>query len=167
MSETDSTCSICLGAFTDQNPKTTLECSHAFHATCIIDWFRSATNSNTCPLCRSEPSTVLNYPDTMARCTILRRKARAKNAPPELRRCVEKIRAAEQQLLRCKKAWRDFKTDHVKVLLQKHRTLMRRRWMAQRAVNKAKRELGLRSFPDLCAMPLARVPYSRHRMHYL
>ena len=161
MSETP-TCSICLGAFTDDNPKTTLECTHAFHATCIIDWFRSASNANTCPLCRAEPSTVLSYPDTMARCTILRRKARAKNAPIELKRCVEKIKKAEKILMQHKKACAEFGTDSIKALLRTHRNLQRRRWTAHRAVCKAKRELGLRSFPTMCVMPLARTRYRQH-----
>ena len=156
-------CSICLGGFTDENPNTTIECGHAFHATCIIDWFRSASNSNTCPLCRAEPSTVLNYPDTMMRCTILRRKARSKNAPPELKRCVEKIQKAEKVVRECKKACKDFKTSEVKNIIQTYHTLIRKRWTAQRAVNKAKRELGLRSFPEISIMPLARTPYMRNR----
>ena len=148
-----------MGAFTDENPRTALECSHGFHASCIIDWFRSAPRNNTCPLCRAEPSTVLSYPDTMTRCTILRRKARAKDAPPELKHRVAQIQKAEHTLTQRKQEWRDFCTPDIKAILSTYRALTRKRWTALRAVHKAKRELGLSSFPDLCAMPMARTPY--------
>ena len=163
MAQSDQTCSICMDGFTLQNPRTELECGHGFHARCIIDWFRSSTQSNTCPLCRADPSTVLTYPDTLQRCALLRRKARASNAPPELKKAVDKIRKAESAHTQLAREYREFNTAEIRKMLHKYRELNRKKWAARRAVAKAKRELGLQDFPGLCIMPLVRTPYRLHR----
>lgn len=46
-----SQCSICLNSFKGLKNKTTLECGHEFHYTCIFEWNKKNTS---CPLCRSE-----------------------------------------------------------------------------------------------------------------
>ena len=133
MAQSDQTCSICMDGFTLQNPRTELECGHGFHARCIIDWFRSSTQSNTCPLCRADPSTVLTYPDTLQRCALLRRKARASNAPPELKKAVDKIRKAESAHTQLAREYREFNTAEIRKMLHKYHELNRKKWAARRA----------------------------------
>ena len=170
MTDSENTCSICMEGFTAENPRTELECGHGFHARCVIDWFRSSSQSNTCPLCRADPSTVLTYPDAMTRCTMLRRKARAADAPPALKRAVEKIQRAEKTCVQLKEECKRFKTEEIRKLLKDYRELHRKKWAAHRAVSKAKRELGLRDFPGVNIAPMIRTAYRRlhprYRLHF-
>lgn len=74
------TCSICLGDLTDN--KTTLECSHTFHADCISSWFRSQHVS--CPECRGTPNTCMARKSANIRFRELQKLSQKKNAPKSL-----------------------------------------------------------------------------------
>lgn len=44
----DDHCSICLEAFTEQNPVTVTSCKHDYHLQCILEW---SQRSKECPIC--------------------------------------------------------------------------------------------------------------------
>ncbi|KAJ0952767.1 putative transcription factor C2H2 family [Helianthus annuus] len=44
----DDSCSICLEAFCDSDPKTVTGCKHEFHLQCILEWCQRSSN---CPMC--------------------------------------------------------------------------------------------------------------------
>ncbi|KAK1429298.1 hypothetical protein QVD17_11504 [Tagetes erecta] len=44
----DDSCSICLEAFCDSDPKTVTSCKHEFHLQCILEWCQRSSN---CPMC--------------------------------------------------------------------------------------------------------------------
>ena len=44
-------CSICAECISPTESSVRLECSHLYHAVCIVQWFRYY--NDTCPLCRS------------------------------------------------------------------------------------------------------------------
>uniref|UniRef100_A0A1J3FVF9 RING-type E3 ubiquitin transferase n=1 Tax=Noccaea caerulescens TaxID=107243 RepID=A0A1J3FVF9_NOCCA len=46
--DTDDACSICLEAFTLQDPATVTSCKHEYHLQCIIEW---SQRSKECPIC--------------------------------------------------------------------------------------------------------------------
>ena len=106
----------------------------------------------------------------MTRCTMLRRKARAADAPPALKRAVEKIQRAEKTCVQLKEECKRFKTEEIRKLLKDYRELHRKKWAAHRAVSKAKRELGLRDFPGVNIAPMIRTAYRRlhprYRLHF-
>ncbi|XP_076903836.1 E3 ubiquitin-protein ligase RHF2A-like [Bidens hawaiensis] len=49
----DDSCSICLEAFCDNDPKTVTGCKHEFHLQCILEWCQRSSN---CPMCWQEIS---------------------------------------------------------------------------------------------------------------
>jgi hypothetical protein len=145
--ESEQLCAICQ-QICPTHDMVRLECQHAFHATCILQWFRSGHARNECPLCRANPRQVLSYPDVWARCTFLRRKARAKHAPAALKRAVHTIQKAEQQARAAQAAYRTFHMEQ-KEMLKTYHVLQRNRWRAARRVRQCKRSLGLRTFPGM------------------
>ncbi|KAK1434988.1 hypothetical protein QVD17_00743 [Tagetes erecta] len=44
----EDSCSICLEAFGDDDPKTVTSCKHEFHLQCILEWCQRSSN---CPMC--------------------------------------------------------------------------------------------------------------------
>ena len=148
-------CQICLDTDKEDEPTTTLECAHTFHTSCIIQWFRGP--SSACPMCRAEPRMVLGYPDVMARCTMLRRRARAKGASPALKRSVLALIRSEEKANNTNDEYKAFLTQEVRQLLAHYRVLQRRRWQTRRQVLHRKRTLGLGVFPDMT------LPLLRHR----
>jgi len=53
----DKTCSICLDEYQTDERIGVLSCGHAFHSSCIKEWFKSLTDAGkkkTCPLCRKQ-----------------------------------------------------------------------------------------------------------------
>lgn len=132
-------CSICLN---DMKEKChTLECGHVFHTACLMHWFRSG--GKACPLCRSNDNKHnLSYMDVRERCSYLRRKARNKTAPIELKRLYSMLLEAEAKFKRVRKERREFMTEHAG-LRKKLRKLNDDIWKAERLVSRRKRTLGL------------------------
>lgn len=55
-------CIICMDAFSEDRPKHTLICSHAFHFDCILQWAQSDNEShNSCPVCRLDADSANSY----------------------------------------------------------------------------------------------------------
>jgi len=119
----DNICLICHDVLAGDaaNPPYRLECGHAYHAGCIVTWFR--TGHMNCPYCgdtgvnapkpadrtgilsRSE-RTLVN-----ARCSRLRQYARRKDAPLELVRMVERMRGTEQEIAENARRVKEFKNS--------------------------------------------------------
>lgn len=98
---------------------------------------------------------VLGYPDVMTRCTMLRRRARAKGASPALKRSVMALIRAEEKANQTNEEYKAFRTPEVRQLLARYNKLQRRRWQHRRQILHRKRMLGLGVFPDM-ALPLLR-----------
>lgn len=97
--DNEDVCAICKTNYEeDGNTYTIPECSHMFHSDCILQWFRSG--SNTCPYCRSVPQgdddryNISRY-DMESRYKFNRAFARRKNAPKNLVSMVKKIKKFE------------------------------------------------------------------------
>jgi len=138
------TCPIC----TDAMNETTVElsCGHSFHTHCAIAWFR--TGADTCPLCRDVGAAdLLYYPTIYERCSMLRRRARAKNAPKPLKRLYQNLLRAEARRKIDKKEFRKFKTEN-KTLIKDFLKLRSKQWSRNGQVRRAKIRLGLFTDPD-------------------
>ncbi|CAD5193988.1 unnamed protein product [Musa acuminata subsp. malaccensis] len=48
ISEDEDVCPICLEEYRDENSRTTLQCTHHFHMSCMYEWME---RSETCPVC--------------------------------------------------------------------------------------------------------------------
>ena len=138
----DDTCAICLEEV-ESGSAHTLDCEHVFHAECIIGWLRRGNLS--CPSCRTDLHDNTQHIPAMAireRARYLRVIARRKNAPMELKRLVEKVRAAEnKERERCREA-AQYDRLHREVM-KASRRLRGMRWMARHRVYCLKRLLGI------------------------
>jgi|SaaInlStandDraft_6_1057023.scaffolds.fasta_scaffold223211_1 hypothetical protein len=148
-------CTICMQALGDSCEP--LDCGHLFHTRCVLRWFQQG--NSTCPLCRSEPVQVLRAPDVFERCTMLRRKARAKSAPARLKRAVATLQEAERKSDRLRRDLRQWMSENNSTL-KMHRKLRRDRWRQMRVVNLQRRRLGLSVFPELPLPLLSRPAFS-------
>ena len=140
-------CAICQEGMNECEHK--LSCGHIFHSECIIQWFRHGPNS--CPLCRDDEREnksrrPLNYFDTWARSSYLRRKARNKNAPKELKRLVKKLKKKEDKYKNARKTLSNFRKEN-KEHIKKYRYLRNYTWICQRQEIEARRLVGL--FSDI------------------
>ena len=145
----DDICLICHDVLAGDaaNPPHRLECKHAYHAGCIITWFR-AGNAN-CPYCGD---TGVNAPGPAgrirwsvrdaraivgARYSRLRQYARRKDAPLELVRMVEKMRSIEEEVVENARKVREFKNGKNsgmtwRELDKEHHRLRRQGWTLHR-----------------------------------
>ena len=131
-------------------PMHTLECGHSFHCSCICTWFRQGYS--TCPMCRDTGNEHrLNFPDSAARASALRRRARNKNAPNELKRLVARLQTAEQRFKDVRKEMSSFRKEHTPIF-KKWNAYRPRLYAASRMVRQRTRELGTYSSPD-CPLP--------------
>lgn len=160
----DSVCSICLEPIAEGKGHQ-LECKHTFHVDCIMKWFREG-NSSSCPVCRADgESTNLSYFDVRSRCTYLRRKARNKNAPAELKRLYKKLLDSEAAEKKAIKDLKDFRKKH-KELHKKYNRLRSSRWRRCSKTEELKRCLGLYNDPNYpipIVIPRPRRRYARGR----
>jgi hypothetical protein len=135
-----SNCSICCN--TAQNTFHELPCGHAFHADCIIQWFRSGGPS--CPLCRNEDAHDLNPFTVRQRAIYLRQVSRAKDAPQNLKKIVNRLKKAEEKVKEKRKVLVDFKKLHKKKLKTLSR-LRSNKWRADSHVRSVRTRLGMYS----------------------
>lgn len=82
-------CSICLETMDSQTSLTLEECTHTFHSTCIVKWFRSQHSS--CPQCRGEPNHMMSFMDATLRLKELIRISKTKQAPVKLKQAIQKL----------------------------------------------------------------------------
>lgn len=134
-------CPVCMGDIT--NPHT-LDCSHTFCTSCIVQWFRSGQAS--CPMCR-DVAVHLNFPTMMERCTMLRRKARRKDASKRLKVLYGRLLRAEKKQKEANREYHDFRRSK-KADLKHYRKLNSARWRAELGVRRAKVRLGLHTDKD-------------------
>jgi hypothetical protein len=107
----DATCSICTDAM-GEDTTYTLECGHGFHVKCICTWFR--TGNAVCPMCRDTTCNLkaLNWTDSFARASELRKQSKRRNAPKRLVCLVKDLRAAEEKERNLRREMMDFKQKH-------------------------------------------------------
>lgn len=156
MTEEDK-CIICWEKMTDKrndkrNQIFELECSHHFHTKCLLEWYKQSTQPS-CPICRgidpTHPILKLNTWDLHARTKILRRKARNKNAPFQLKKAVEKIKKAELKLQQINQELKDYKTNDVKTIIKNIEKFRNKKWKQMDKIYTLKTELGLFQHPNL------------------
>ena len=154
------TCPICCEVMEGESNTHTLECKHKFHTGCIMKWFRQG--ASTCPTCRDKGGgeTSLSYMDILDRASYLRRVARRKNAPKELKRVYKKLLDAEKKEKHIKKELQTFRNEN-KELEKSFKLLRNKRWRAGRKVSQATRILGLLDCEGL-RVPVV-VPRRRRR----
>ena len=116
-----------------------------------LNWFRSGQDS--CPLCRDTSCTHrLNYISVRERSKLLRRRSRRKDAHPELKRLVVRLKKAEEKAKQCRKEASDYERRHrdVKKMWVKLRA---KAWNAARREQNLRMELGVYS-DETTPMPL-------------
>ena len=109
-------CPICLEPV--ESNACSLECSHSFHAQCLVNWLRRGNLS--CPSCRTDledrTQQSLGFMNTRARAAYMRHVARRKNAPPELKRMVLSIQKTKEKVRVAKQEMRAFEMENRSVL---------------------------------------------------
>lgn len=138
-------CTIC-GDNIDVQEKHTLECEHAFHTNCIVEWFRRGNMS--CPLCRSEKLLSLRPINTLHRIVMLKRESKKRHAPPCLILKVAQYRNALVELNEIKKEYREFKRYN-KLILQQQSRLLAKTQMRTTSVSRRMNELREYAHPSV------------------
>ena len=143
------TCVVCLGdiASTDEHK---LECGHAFHNNCLIQWLRRGGLS--CPTCRADlhndaaerinETPGLTGLPLRARTSYLRAYSRRARAPAALKRMVQKLRDAEIKEREIAKEMRELRASN-RELFTKFSRLRTRRWSARNRAYRIEREVGM------------------------
>lgn len=105
-------CSICYEEINnDENNTHTLECNHCYHSSCIIKWFRSG-HSN-CPLCNDSTLDLnLGYYRKIETIKEIKKIARKKSCPQNIKKKIEKIKKCEIVLKNAVKAFNEFKKSN-------------------------------------------------------
>ena len=139
----ENSCSICLQEYQDNEQTYTLDaCGHKFHTKCIIDWFRRAS---TCPCCRNNNVEAFdNIPAYILRerAKELRKISRRNNAPPELKKIVDRLKNLEEKLKNKTLDFKEFKNEN-KQILTTEKKYIREKWNLQFQKRKTERLLGL------------------------
>lgn len=140
-------CSICTEHIDDSATRHSLECGHVFHASCICNWFRQG--NPTCPNCRDVGSQMnhLNWPDSRARASALRRRARNSTAPAQLKALVKNVQKAEEKYKTIRKEMTDFRKNHLEIF-KTWSKFRPRLFSANRRQREAIRMLGTFASPD-------------------
>lgn len=123
--EPASTCPICLERM-DSNYE--LECGHAFHAKCLVQWFRQKPY---CPMCRDPGVRVderSNIRTLEAMFRLKRELSRRKNAPKLLKRLVASYRKKAARLRQRKKEFREWKRSDEGKEFRRLRDIHSRHW---------------------------------------
>jgi hypothetical protein len=161
-----SICPICHEDMKDDNKCYTLpNCGHKFHFSCILRWFRSGSNNNTCPYCRGPPDQeeigwrpwrIL----MKERYRFVRNFSRRKDAPKELKLRLKKIQKFEKVMLKSTREFQNWKKSEngqkFKKLKKEHRKLCNKKWRQQYKHDKLKAE-----FSCYPIVPAIVIPKSR------
>ena len=101
-------------------------CGHTFHANCIIDWFRRG--HSTCPECRDDPGEApIDGLTIRARAQYLQQVARRKDAPPDLKRVVQRWRESKRAMKSVNQQIREHRREHRAALSTLSRLVAKRR----------------------------------------
>ena len=155
MSDTINDCAICHEKL--ENELYTLpECNHTYHINCIMTWFRSNNSSKKCPLCNQ--SGINNIKDLTNVPWISRKVAqenykhmrilsRKKNAPKELVKKVEKLKKMEDNEIKFKKDFKNFKESKhpdltVNEIMKKHNNYNIKQWKIHNNIKLQKELIG-------------------------
>ena len=103
----------------------TLECGHKFHTACILQWYRSG--HSTCPNCRSDEFSHLDWSTALTRAKILKRHAKRADAPDHLKKMLCKITRCNDRKRKHWKALREFRHKY-KAILKENRKLQQAHW---------------------------------------
>lgn len=143
-------CTICLCA-TDNDDSHVLECNHSFHVQCILQWYRSGHSS--CPNCRSTEFQHLGFSNAKQRASILRQRARRKDAPEFLKKAVQKVKRCQDRTRKKCKSVRAFRKKH-RATLQRADALDKQYWRAQQVEKNALYQLGCMDVTGVVVPPI-------------
>lgn len=120
-------CTICADDdVSSENPIITLNCSHSFHAHCVLDWFRS--HHDTCPNCRSIQTNMFTVRLT-PRQRIARMMRVQQLAPPLVRAHLKKYQHATTKSKDVRKELREFHKKNRSIIRNYNRLRARyERW---------------------------------------
>lgn len=124
-------CPVCTESMQDREV-VTLDCGHAFHAVCVVEWFR---RKGSCPLCRDnvDPEERNSYRNLKAQFMLKKRLSKRKDAPKELKDLVKQHKKKMARLKENRKEFREWKKTEegarFKELNKKFRKLQNRSWM--------------------------------------
>lgn len=139
-------CAICYEELGDLQNYNLDDCGHTFHTSCIVKWFREGNSS--CPICRDVGSEMkLCWPDSQARATALRRKARSSKAPIELKRLVKNVQTHEKAYTNFRAEYNKIRKDH-KEVFKKLSNIRTKMYAASRKKRQSIRILGTFSSPN-------------------
>jgi hypothetical protein len=153
-------CVICMDDLSADHPHV-LGCNHAFHSKCLIGWFQRGHLS--CPTCRTDAQhhdrelPALGLSDRAL--YIRRTMGRRASAPPELKRILSDLRAAEGNSRQKKREYREFKRTNSETL-KRQNALRRQVHHARVRERRLVRVLGLYQSPDLTLPALSITHYS-------
>ena len=123
-------CSICLESLDSLDYENGCykikECGHSFHADCFFTWCKQGVFS--CPLCRTDCKSNLNFMDKRQKLSYLRKISLKKNSPPMLKELAQKHRDNEKKTKQLNKELKDYIREHKVVfdtLAQKRSELFR------------------------------------------
>lgn len=155
-------CAICHETLEGEQQIYTLTCDHTFHTNCILTWFRRG--AETCPTCRdieANPSQYITGLTLRARATHLRKKARYKNCPSDLRKIIDRLKASEKQEKEAQKIYREFRREHKDVLADMKK-LRDKMYKSSRKSRELNRLLGLYTNENMRLPPLNITYCSSH-----
>lgn len=142
-------CSICHE--NDSDDMHILECEHKFHTACIVSWFRRGHKD--CPLCRDSPEFGEQGHLCRPRYKFMLNFSKRKNAPLELKKLVQKLRARKQKIKQLKKEFSFFNLEHVQIL-KTWKTKNRKIYAAKLAVRELEKVVGCFSCSGFQLPPL-------------
>lgn len=136
-------CSVCLGDI-EENDRYELDCGHAFHTRCIVQWFRSCSGG-PCPNCRANEPVELEFGEAMTRARYLRRYSTRRDAPKELKKMATRVRSREKKQRNAFRELKEYRKKHKKTLdkLNRLRTVYYRK---QNSVDDLIYQMGSRHF---------------------
>ena len=139
-SASEDICSICLDNLNKEQTYKLPECGHIYHTNCIFHWIRNGHNK--CPYCGNSGTNLNNSDDECEysyrafnhdQYIILRRFARNKNAPYELKKNVEQLKNLEQKQKLVNKELKEIKTK--KGIFKDMQKIYYRKLSNQRSIN--------------------------------